>query len=85
MYYGLDGKPVGEVNFAGKLGGKLVTICGNVQIKIVIMNKVGEDAELGTSQNVAETDASKVGEYIVIVESMRIGCYLIEYLYSVVI
>ena len=73
MYYGLDGEPVGEVNLAGKFSGKLVTICGNVQIKIVIMNKVGEDTELGTSQNVAETDASKVGEYIVIVESMRIG------------
>ena len=73
MYYGLDGKPVGEVNLAGKFSGKLVTICGNVQIKVVIMNKVGEDAELCTSQNVAKTDACKVVEDFVVAESMRIG------------
>jgi hypothetical protein len=45
----LYGEPVGEVNLAGKLSGKLVGIFGNVQVKIVIINKVGENAELGTS------------------------------------
>ena len=73
----LYGEPVVDVELTGKLGSPLRYI--------LYAGVVGEDTELGRSEDIPGTYADEVVTEVIFGKGMGIGFYLIEYLYSVVI